>query len=285
MTVLVTVIIPVYKDWDRLRMCLEALGRQTIGVDNLQILAVNNDPDDDAPPPPMPAFATLLQERKPGSYAARNKAVALAQGDVLAFTDSDCIPADDWLERALEHLKAHPGARVTGPVPIFRVENTGPLVYLYEFHTAFRQKENAAIGVCVTANLIVERETLKTVGWFNDSLMSGGDFEWNRRAQQAGVPLIFSPDVIVRHPSRQSLDEIFQKRKRIARSDATQRYHRTWHYVWNQLRPPLKRLRTGRKFNSPLDVLLLLGVSWSLNIYAAAQFLCVRVGLCSITRS
>jgi GT2 family glycosyltransferase len=182
-------------------------------------------------------------------------------------------------------LDKQPGARVTGPVQIFKSRGSGRLAYLYEFHTAFRQKENAAMGVCVTANLIVARETLQKVGRFNDKLMSGGDFEWNRRAQAIGVPLVFDPEVLVSHPSRPNLDEIFRKKKRIARSDATQKFHPTLPYVWAQIRPPLKRLKTGRKFNSPLSVMGLLAISWTLNVYAALQFLCVRVGFCSLTRT
>ncbi|WP_353057092.1 glycosyltransferase family A protein [Microbulbifer sp. VAAF005] len=35
--------------------------------------------------------------KKPGSYAARNKGVELAEGDWLIFTDADCLPDSKWI--------------------------------------------------------------------------------------------------------------------------------------------------------------------------------------------
>lgn len=285
MSPLVTVIIPTFRDWTRLKICVAALSAQTVGAEALQIIVVDNDPRGDGPDYEMPEHVTVVVEPRPGSYAARNRAIAMAAGKILAFTDSDCVPSKCWLENAVAILNENPGARVTGPVQIFKTKNSGRLAYLYEFHTAFRQKENAAMGVCVTANLVVTRTTLEKVGLFDDRLMSGGDFEWNRRAKALGIPLIYDPEVLVAHPSRPSLDEIFRKKKRIARSDATQAFHSTLPYVWAQVRPPLKRLRTGRKFDGSLEIVGLLAISWTLNIYAAMQFLCVRVGFCSLTRA
>jgi len=43
----------------------------------------------------------LCSEYKEGSYAARNKGILNSKGDILAFTDSDCIPKDNWLEKGL----------------------------------------------------------------------------------------------------------------------------------------------------------------------------------------
>jgi len=282
---LITVIIPTYKDWKRLALCLEALGRQTVGPNNLQVLVVDNDPQGEPANIAVPAFARIVKERKPGSYAARNRALSLAEGRYLAFTDSDCIPADDWLENALAILERQPGVRVTGPVSIFRTEATSYLAFLYEFHTAFRQEDNARKGVCVTANLVVARETFDKVGIFNDNLMSGGDFEWNKRAQDLGIALMYAPGVLINHPSRDSLKEILRKRKRIARSDATKGNHTALSYLSRQLRPPLNSLKSGRKYNGVHEVLILWLVLLSFNLYSAVQFLLVRTGVYSPTRS
>jgi glycosyltransferase involved in cell wall biosynthesis len=44
-------------------------------------------------------------EARPGSYAARNTGIELARGDILAFTDADCLPAADWIEHGLAALQ------------------------------------------------------------------------------------------------------------------------------------------------------------------------------------
>jgi glycosyltransferase involved in cell wall biosynthesis len=36
---------------------------------------------------------SFTNEPKPGSYAARNKRISIARGEIIAFTDSDCVPA------------------------------------------------------------------------------------------------------------------------------------------------------------------------------------------------
>src|SRR5690606_25863401 len=98
MSLMFSVIIPVYRDWYRLQLCLNALSHQSFPRDSFEIIVVNNDPMDIAPVDfKLPINAMLLVEAKVGSYAARNAAIAVAQGAVLAFTDSDCIPEQDWL--------------------------------------------------------------------------------------------------------------------------------------------------------------------------------------------
>ena len=46
--------------------------------------------------------------------------------------------------------------------------------------------------------------------------MSGGDFEWTRRATAAGFKLVYCADAVVRHPARSTLASLAQKARRVA---------------------------------------------------------------------
>jgi len=114
----ISVIIPTYHDWERLKLCLAALREQTYPQDRFEVLVVNNDPQDPVPEMELPNNFQVLSESKPGSYAARNKGISVAKGEILAFTDSDCIPYEDWLEKAVERL-LDGAQRVAGHVELF----------------------------------------------------------------------------------------------------------------------------------------------------------------------
>lgn len=281
----IVVIIPTYRDWQRLQLCLEALANQTIASDRFNIIVANNDPQDPCPPFGISANVRVVVEAKPGSYAARNKAVSESSSKFIAFTDSDCVPDPDWLERAIAALSVSPGARISGQVPIFRPTGGGRAAYLYEFHTAFRQREYAARGEGATANLVVPRAVFEQVGPFNDGLLSGGDFEWHRRAQALGIQMVYAHDMIVRHPSRTHIGEIFRKRRRTARSEAVFHATSTWKYVKYQVKPPIGRMTLDRGHPTWQERALLFMVMYGINLYAAYNFSLVRCGLAKAVRA
>ena len=217
MTPVISVIIPVYRDWDRLALCLEALSRQTLPQDRFEVIVANNEGEERPLPPKSPRNARIIHQPTPGSYAARNAAVGVASGKYLAFTDSDCVPEPDWLKNGIEALEANPGARITGPVKIFPEPGISGYALAYDRHLAFPQREFVANGTCVTANLMVERAVFDAVGPF-DQCFSGGDLAWNRRAQGLGVPILFRDEVGVGHPARKSVRDILRKKRRAAGS-------------------------------------------------------------------
>lgn len=213
----VSVIIPVYNDAERLAACLQALHNQTYPAKFYELLVVDN--GSSPPLGPLTDFpqARLLLEMQPGSYSARNTGLAQAKGEVIAFTDSDCLPAGDWIERGVAALGTAPGCGlVGGRIDVFPRDPQRPtLVELYEMITAFRQDRLLVRNhAAVTANLFTRRAVLDTVGPFNAELRSGGDMEWGRRVHAAGYELVYGADVAVRHPSRHTLEE---RRKRDAR--------------------------------------------------------------------
>jgi GT2 family glycosyltransferase len=285
MPLLLSVIIPVYRDWSRLAQCLAALERQTLAADQFEIIVVNNEPGGAMPLDRLPANARVIDEAKPGSYAARNTGVAASRGEHLAFTDSDCVPEPQWLEAGLAALRARPDARITGPIPIFAEEGSSRNAYLYDVHTAFPQRDYVRQGNCVTANLLVARAVFDQVGPF-DECLSGGDSLWNARATAAGVPILYDERVGVRHPARHSVADIFAKRRRVIGSRAARRSMSALPFLASRVNPPLrlllKLLRRKLGLGQATTVFLIV---WAAQFAEAKEFLLVRSGFKQPNRS
>src|SRR5690554_507045 len=213
----VSVIIPTYRDWVGLQHCLLALAQQHYPPECFEVLAVNNAPDE-GPPTSLvwPEHVRLLSEFTPGSYAARNCGIAEARGEVLAFLDADCSPDPAWLESALTCMETHGADLVAGHIQLTYQSSKLTPSECYEKAFAFRQAQNVERGVAVTANLIVRREVFDAVGVFNEQMMSGGDFEFTRRATSAGFKLVYCPEAVVRHPARHTLASLAQKARRVS---------------------------------------------------------------------
>ncbi len=277
----ISVLIPVYRDWEPLRQCLAALAAQNWPAEDFEVIAINNDV---APPPAgfEQRGVILLHAPEGHSYSARNAGLAVARGAVLAFTDADCRPDAGWLAAGWAALQ-QPGAALAGGRIRIAVEARN-LATDFDQSFAFRQAESVRAGSSVTANLFVKRDVFDAVGGFNGAMQSGGDFEFCRRARQQGFMLVYADDAVVWHPARDSLAALFRKNRRVAgglRRDFELQglgAAAPWRFVARQLRPRLRywyRLLTGREktevlpaFRRPavvaLQVLLHYHFAWSM---------------------
>jgi GT2 family glycosyltransferase len=159
-----------------------------------------------------------------GSYAARNLGLSSAVGGVLAFTDADCEPAQDWLERGLAALSEPGAGMVAGHIEIPLGPRPSP-ASIIDVTRHLDQERAVRSGFCATANLFVRREVFQRVGQFNDRLISGGDGEFGNRATAAGVELRYGADVVVSHPPRTRPRELARKAYRLGFGAAQQRAH------------------------------------------------------------
>lgn len=244
----ISVIIPTYKDWERLQLCLVALEKQTLPLNEFEVIVVNNHIDDEIPQFQFSYQLKILRETKSGSYAARNTGVAASSAPFLAFTDSDCICDENWLLNALELIETAACDTIGGCVQIFKASPTSSRVaYLYDKHMAFRQIRNVKMGVSVTANLIVKREVFDFIGGFNAEAKSGGDWHFTKQTVNAGFKLIYGANVIVKHPARYNFKQLVKKQKRLA----------SWGYI----------VKREHKNQSGMRIILTNVVDWPRKMY------------------
>ncbi|GAA0297213.1 glycosyltransferase [Kineococcus aurantiacus] len=212
--------------------CLRALRDQDY-PGPVRVLVVDNASTADlAPALPDDARFALLSEPVPGSYRARNRALAALEDDptagptagpveVVAFTDADCTPEPDWLTRGVEALRRTGTgvAMVGGAVELTFAGGTPRTAWeLYEAAHAFPQQEYLAKQhFAVTANLLTWRSTLAEVGPFDASLTSRGDAEWGQRVRAHGGAQGYAADAVVHHPARSTWPAMVSKTLRVAR--------------------------------------------------------------------
>lgn len=97
---LISVVIPFYQSRRYIRTCIESLLGQDCPADRYEIIMVDNNSSDDSPAIVREySRIRLISEAKQGAYAARNKGLRAASGEVVAFTDADCQVDPTWLSR------------------------------------------------------------------------------------------------------------------------------------------------------------------------------------------
>jgi GT2 family glycosyltransferase len=197
---LVSVVVPVRDNPDGIRALLTCLDAQTLARDRFEVIIG----DDGSRVGSITQFATsddrihVVTQPPRTSYAARNQAAAAARGDVLAFTDSDCLPHARWLEEGLTALEE---ADIVAGHVSFVAPARPTLWSMLTGDMYLDQQRNVQRSRAATANLFVWREGFERWGGFDPSLVSGGDYDFVLRAVERGARLAYAAGAVVRHPT------------------------------------------------------------------------------------
>ena len=279
---LVSVIVPTFRDNNRLAKLIDALEKQTFDKENYEVIIVYNDSDDDIADSfasALPSNFMILTEPKPGSYAARNTGIRYSKGLITGFTDSDCLPAKDWIEVAANFLLANTEySRLAGNVILSYREKIPGIMELYDSVYSFRQERNALRGTSVTANMFCYRNLFEKVGLFDELFMSGQDFAWGRKAADLGFEIKYLEELVVLHPARNNFSELVKKARRIegGKNKIKKRLKKRLRYLIKLLSPPISQWEKnyrdlkGISFFKKSQLLLL---RYLINLIRAVEFI------------
>lgn len=231
---LVSVIIPHFNQPDYLEQCLRSLEAQTLERSAFEVIVVDNG---SAQTPEMVIRGhpgtRLLVEPKPGPGPARNCGALAAAGDILCFIDADCRARSDWLLNIISAFKDE-RTILGGDVQIWR-DDKSRFTPLEAYESVFAYRFKLYIekhGFSGTGNLAVRRADFLEVGPFA-GIAVAEDVEWGRRARAANFTIRYIPDMVVFHPARRTMRELFTKWDRHMRHDLDAvRKKRGWLFVW-----------------------------------------------------
>jgi len=214
-----SILIPVYQDITGLETTLNALAKVGIPRPDAEVIVCN-----DAGGEAISRLATrygvreVRLDKNCGSYAARNRGIDAAQGDILVFLDADQRVDEHWLDAGLTALQN--ADYVGGHIVVNPVDTHNSWWVHFDCATAFQVTEQLRrMQFAPTANLFVRRKVFDHVGIFREELRSGGDREFGQRVHRAGFVQRFCERAITYHPARNRAEQ-FKKSRRIARGHA-----------------------------------------------------------------
>jgi glycosyltransferase involved in cell wall biosynthesis len=149
-----------------------------------------------------------------GLSKAYNTAIGRTTGEILAFTDDDCIVPVDWITRIVEAFESDDeGDLLYGRVvPASDVErNLTPLLEIPQPERLSRADGFKVFGM--GANFAARRRLFSRIGGFDEILGGGGplkssqDYDLAYRAYRAGSVILLRPEVELAHDGRREHED------------------------------------------------------------------------------
>ena len=198
---MISVCIPVLNNADKISRCLEAVLNQSLKP--YEVIVVDGHSTDGTVDIAKRYPVKVLYENYHTRAGALQVGVNNAHGDLIAFTDADCIPDRDWLFNL--YTGFNNGVAGVGG----RFEDIGASLWVSSINSTFQtplsgarsrwdeKKTMKVLSVC-GANGMVRRRDIYAVGGFNVRLKGAEDLEFATRLGKLG-PFIYTPDAVIYH--------------------------------------------------------------------------------------
>ena len=208
----ISIIIPAYHSSETIADTLAGLREQTFG--DFEVIIVNSSADEETGRIVEEKFPEAIFEQSTRPllpHAARNRGVARAQGELLVFTDPDCRPMKDWLQRLIDaHDAGH--ELVCGALELSdEAEWAERGVHLCKYSFRLSGLRASATWIAGTGNALCSRDVWNSVGPFDGDRFAGDAlFSW--RAAVRGWQPWFEPSAVVVHHYSGSMRALLSER-------------------------------------------------------------------------
>jgi glycosyltransferase involved in cell wall biosynthesis len=210
----VSIVIPAYNEADTVAKTITAALAQQYA--DYEVIVVNN-ASTDATRTVASAFpVTVVDEPILGLTQAREAGRKVAQGEIIANVDADCLPEPDWLSRGIRHFADSSVIAVSGPYEYYDLSPFAKAFFLFTFQY-FSRPFNTILqwsfikrgGVIVGGNALIRAATLtQSAGYDTNIVFYGEDTNTAKRISQHGR-IVFDKHFIMKTSGRRFVREGF----------------------------------------------------------------------------
>lgn len=202
-----SIIVPTYARPKQLTRCLRSLVSLHYPLDRFEVIVVDDGSEFPARSVVGLSYGELdltwCRQARAGPAAARNAGAARAKGQYLAFTDDDCMPARDWLQKLAKRLAETPSSAIGGrtvnalPENRYSIASQMLISYLYEYYNADAYQAR----FLASNNLALPADRFRAIGGFDTAYTRSAaeDREFCDRWRFYGYPMIYAPEALVYH--------------------------------------------------------------------------------------
>lgn len=214
----VSIVIPVFNNWELTRKCLLAVAENTRDVD-YEVIVIDNASSDETAQE-LPRLDNIRFTRNTanlGFARASNQGAALAAGKYLLFLNNDTEPTPGWLPPMVAEVEADPAVAVVGSKLLYPdgTIQHGGVVFAYAgpepiapLHLHARQPASAShrrleLRAVTAACMLMRPEVFREHGGFDEAFVNGGeDVDLCLKVWRSGRKIVFTPaSVVVHHES------------------------------------------------------------------------------------
>ena len=248
----VSVIIPVLNGELTIRECLVSLLRMDFPPERREILVVDNGSRDRTAEIVNSFPVRYVREERRGRSHARNKGIETSRGDILAFTDADCVVSTGWLRELVRGFESRDVGASVGEI-IAYPPHTPAERYIAMRKPLWQQRTLAYPDSpwFLTGCAAVRREVFDQLGGFDPRFARVGcediDFSW-RFFRDKDFKLSFHPKAVVFHHHRVTTSGLFRQYMSYGHGQAIlcRKYPDELHWTWQKELGAYKDLfRTG----------------------------------------
>lgn len=212
----ISVIIPSYNSQQTITDCLSSVLAQSYeGPYEVIVVDSSDDGTDELIRRGFPAVTLIHLDKKTFPGPARNIGVKAANSEYVAFTDTDCIVAYDWLEMILKRMEKDHYDVVGGVIINGTPESvSGSLGHLNEFSLFLPGMKSGEVSGIATANVCYRRDIFDKQR-FNETHFAGEDtlFHWTILGR--GGTLFIDSGIKVTHLNRRGLKNVLRHQRKI----------------------------------------------------------------------
>ncbi|MDP2755948.1 MAG: mycofactocin biosynthesis glycosyltransferase MftF, partial [Nitrospirota bacterium] len=207
--------------------CLESIFSQDYPKHKIELIVIDDGSKDGTGNLVSMFPCKLLSHQKSrGQSYCRNLGARKANGEILAFLDSDCVAGTTWLKEIVTYFQWDSVGAVGGYVdsyfttsPLDRYEETySPLNMGKRFLCDTDEGSTFYVPTC---NLLVQREAFLRTGGFQEQMDLGEDVDFCWRMRAKGYDTLYVPVGAVKHKHRNELGKMLKRRRDYGTSEAT----------------------------------------------------------------